>query len=90
MEQMQKIVHASARRAARPCRGRTTWLRTCGCTAGSGRTSARHAEAFSTSGNLAVHMRVHSGERTHKCSTSGKAFSTSGNLATHERLHVDE
>jgi len=90
MEQMQKIVHASARRAARPCRGRTTWLRTCGCTAGSGRTSARHAEAFSTSGNLAVHMRVHSGERPYECSTCGKAFSQAGDLARHMRVHSGE
>ena len=47
-------------------------------------------KAFTASRSLAVHMRVHSGERPYECSTCGKAFTQTGQLAEHMRVHSGE
>jgi DNA-directed RNA polymerase subunit RPC12/RpoP len=47
-------------------------------------------KTFSRSSSLAVHMRVHSGQRPYECSTCTKAFSRSSDLARHMRVHSGE
>uniref|UniRef100_A0A1S4GV03 C2H2-type domain-containing protein n=1 Tax=Anopheles gambiae TaxID=7165 RepID=A0A1S4GV03_ANOGA len=45
---------------------------------------------FSSSGNLAIHIREHSGEKPFRCSVCGKGFIQSNNLATHMKTHTGE
>ena len=38
----------------------------------------------------AVQVRVHTGEKLHKCTWCGKSFKESGSLRKHERVHTGE
>lgn len=47
-------------------------------------------KVFSQSGNLANHVRTHTGERPFRCPHCERSFSQSGNLQSHIRLHMNE
>ncbi|XP_004864801.1 zinc finger protein 597 isoform X1 [Heterocephalus glaber] len=47
-------------------------------------------QSFSDTSYLALHQKIHSGEKKYKCDDCGKTFSHSANLRTHRRIHTGE
>jgi len=84
-EVIQGINHLNVLFVANDSQHQVSLLDTTEFTVERNRTNVVCGKAFSESGHLNRHMRVHTGDKPYKCSLCNKSFSTSSHLQRHVR-----